>query len=139
MADAAFLALAMHNYKSQPGIADPMLASKIDAVENSFNFAAFARVNDAFNESYTPGSGFVPYTYSGYTNENKVISLAAAISTAHNVPLASTWNADTGRLLVSVTTPSQNYLEYSYGHGLPATVQSGADQFVCRYVGARRR
>ena len=105
----------MHNYKSQSGIADPMLASKIDAVENSFNFAAFARVNDAFNESYTPGSGFVPYTYSGYTNENKVISLAAAISTAHNVPLASTWNADTGRQLVSVTTPSQNYLEYSYG------------------------
>jgi hypothetical protein len=111
--DAAFFALALHNYKSQR--ATPAeLRTSIDALENRFNFAAFAGPG-AFRQAYFQPSGqFGCCTYGGYTNENKVISLAAALSTAHNVPLASMWNKDTGRTLTSLAS-AENYLVYSFG------------------------
>ena len=44
-----------------------------------------------------------------------MIALAGALSTAHNVPLASMWNKDTGRVLsVAHRSNSQNYLVYSF-------------------------
>jgi hypothetical protein len=139
--DAAFLALALHNYKSQPAT-PTVLRTSIDALENRFDFSAFTRPN-AFNQAYFPSTGFAANTYSGYTNENKVISLAAAVSTAHNVPLASTWNQDTGRVLTSLATP-ETYLNYSFGTDYRAafeqalvnfyvdTSQRGADNYANR-------
>jgi hypothetical protein len=141
--DAAFFALALHNYKSQP--ATPVgLSGSIDALENRFAFSAFT-TSGAFRQAYFKPTGqFGPYTYSGYTNENKVIALAAAVSTAHNVPLASMWNGDSGRVLTSMVTP-ENYLVYSFGTDYRApfvqallnlfvdTSQRGADNYATRF------
>jgi hypothetical protein len=143
--DASFIALALHNYKSQ-ATTSPALSASIDAVENRFNFAAFAGPG-AYRQAYFQPTGqFGCCTYSGYTNENKVIALAAALSTAHNVQLASMWNKDTGRLLASLTDPSQNYLVYSNDNVYRApfvqallnifvdTSGRGADNYLSRSV-----
>ncbi|MBA3481618.1 MAG: DUF3131 domain-containing protein [Pirellulales bacterium] len=111
--DAAFIALALHNYKSQT--ATPVgLRDSIDALQSRFDFSAFVRPN-AFNQAYfpSPGSGFSAFTYSGYTNENKVIALAADLS--DDVPLASMWNKDVGRTLAHLVDPADSFLTYSFG------------------------
>lgn len=110
--DASFFALALHNYKSQAAT-PTSLRTSIDTLENRFNFAVFAGPG-AFKQAYFQPTGqFGCCTYSGYTNEDKVIALAASLSTSHNVPLASMWNKDTGRTLTSLVTP-ENYLVYSF-------------------------
>lgn len=115
--DASFLALALHNYKQQSAT-PAALAASIDAIENRFNFAPFAG-SGAFNMAYFQPPGKSSYfsggTYAGYTNENKVIALAAALSTAHNVPLASMWNKDVARTLATLpgSGSTENYLVYS--------------------------
>lgn len=112
--DAAFLALALHNYKSQPATPSA-LHDSIDALENRFDFSAFAGAG-AFRQAYFQPTGqFGCCTYSGYTNENKVIALAAALSDDHNVPLANMWNKDVGRTLAYLVDPDQRHLVYSYG------------------------
>jgi hypothetical protein len=111
--DAAFIALALHNYKSQSATA-PALRDAIDALENRLNFAAFASPG-AFRQAYFQPTGqFGCCTYSGYTNEHKVIALAAEVNDANHVPLASQWNKDTGRVLASLVNPQQNHLVYSF-------------------------
>jgi Dockerin type I domain len=116
--DASFFALALHKYKSQPAT-PAALRTSIDALENRFDFSAFSGPG-AFKQAYFQPTGQFnqcgssgPCTYSGYTNENKVIALAASVSTSHNVPLASMWNKDTGRTATSLVTP-ENYLVYSF-------------------------
>lgn len=115
--DASFLALALHNYKQQSAT-PAALATSIDAMENRFNFAVFAG-SGAYNMAYFQPPGKASYfsggTYSGYTNENKVIALAAALSTAHNVPLASMWNKDVARTLATIpgSGSTENYLVFS--------------------------
>jgi hypothetical protein len=114
--DAGFLALALHNYKSQPAT-PTILRTSIDTLENRFDFSVFAGLG-AYKQAYFPLAGNFgttcggPCTYNGYTNENKVVALAAAISTLHNVPLAGMWNKDTARVLASLAT-AENYLNYS--------------------------
>lgn len=111
--DASFIALALHNYKSQ--FATPAaLATAIDDLQNRFNFAAFATTG-AFRQAYFQPTGeFGCCTYSGYTNEHKVIALAAEVSDDFHVPLASQWNKDTGRVLDHLVDPNQNHLVYSF-------------------------
>jgi hypothetical protein len=140
--DASFIALALHNYKSQP-TTPPALRDAIDAVQNRFNFAAFAE-SPGFNLAYNPATGFTPYHYSGYTHEGKVIALAAEVSDAHHVPLETMWNKDTGRVLDYLVDPNQDHLVYSYGtdHRAPFaqalinlfvdTRQRGADNYPNR-------
>jgi hypothetical protein len=98
--DASFIALALHNYKMQPAT-PPALVAQIDAVQNRFQLDAFA-IGSGFRMAYFPGSGITASTYDGYTNEGKVISLAAEVSDNHHVPLEALWNSDTAR--------SRNYL-----------------------------
>lgn len=112
--DASFIALALHNYKSQAAT-PPELAADIDALENRFNFAAFMTGGAVRQAYFQPTGQFGCCTYSGYTNEHKVIALAAELSDAYHVPLASQWNKDTGRVLASLVDPEQNHLVYSYG------------------------
>lgn len=115
--DAAFIALALHNYKTQAAT-PPALRDAIDALQNRFDFSAFDRPGvNAYNQAYfpAPGSGFSQFTYSGFTNENKVIAVAGELSTAHHVPLESMWNQDTGRVLASLVDPNQKFLTYSFG------------------------
>lgn len=142
--DAAFMALALHNYKSQS--ATPAgLRTSIDTVENRFNFAAFAGPG-AYKQAYFQPTGqFGCCTYGGYTNENKVITLAGAVNTANNVPLATMWNKDTGRVATALASP-ETYLTYSFGTDYRAsfaqallnlfvdTSERGADNYPTRSV-----
>jgi hypothetical protein len=117
--DASFIALALHNYKSQPAT-PAALNQAIDALENRFNWTLFSGAG-AFKLAYIPATGFSQNEYLGYTNENKVISLAAEASTAHHVPLETMWNKDVGRTLVNLVDPNQKFLVYSYGTDYRAT------------------
>ena len=126
--DASFFALALHNYKSQPAT-PAALRTSIDALENRFNFAAFAGPGTFKQAYFQPTGQFGCCTYSGYTNEDKVIALAASLSTSHNVPLASMWNKDTGRTLTSLVTP-ENYLVYSFDRSTAPFTQALLNLFV---------
>ena len=141
--DAGFIALALHNYKSQPAT-PPTLADAIDDLQNRFNFAAFATAG-AFRQAYfQPTGDFGCCTYGGYTNEHKVIALAAEVSEDFHVPLASQWNKDTGRVLAHLVDPDQNHLVYSFGTNYRApfvqallnlfvdTTERGADNYPTR-------
>lgn len=127
--DAAFLALALHNYRAQP--APPIsLRNDIDDLLNRLDFSAFVTPG-AFNQAFFPAGGFSPYTYSGFTNENKLIALATHLSEDHHVPLASMWNKDTGRVVASLVNPDQSFLVYSYGDDYRAPfVQALLNLFV---------
>jgi hypothetical protein len=109
--DAAFIALGLHQYKSQPGTSAP-LAPSIHAVQNRFEFDAFTTAL-RFRMAYFPGTGFTTAAYDGYTNEGKVISLAAEVSDLHHVPLESRWNGDTVRSRVFLVNPDDAHLTHS--------------------------
>ena len=127
--DAAFIALALHNYKSQP-TTPVALRDAIDTLENRFDFSAFT-TSGAFGQAYFPTGNFGCCTYSGFTNENKIIAMAAELSDAHHVPLESQWNKDTGRALAFLADPDQKYLVYSFGTDYRAPfVQALANLFV---------
>ncbi|MCA9235633.1 MAG: hypothetical protein KDA44_09175 [Planctomycetales bacterium] len=110
--DASFIALALHRYKSQP-TTSPALATTLDAVENRFQLDAFRLPGKGFALAYKDGTGFTTGAYDGYTNEGKVISLAAAASTDHNVPLAERWNTDVNRARTFLVNPSDAHLVHS--------------------------
>jgi hypothetical protein len=139
--DAAFMALALHNYKDST--TSPTLKPTLDTLENRFDFSAFAGPV-AYKQAYFQPTGqFGCCTYNGYTNENKVIALAGAVNTAHNVPLTAMWNKDTLRTATSKIAP-QTYLTYSPGTDFRAsfaqallnlfadTSQRGADNYPDR-------
>ena len=109
--DASFIALGLHNYKAQAATPAPLAAS-IDAVVNRFEFDAFAAPG-GFRLAYFPGSGFTGGTYDGYTNEGKVVSLAAELSTAHHVPLESRWNSDVNRVRAFLVNSDDAHLVHS--------------------------
>jgi hypothetical protein len=112
--DAAFLALALDRYKSLTTTA-PALAGVLGTVENRFDFGAFLQPGSGnaptqFIKAFKPAEGFVGGTYDGYTNEGKVISLAAAVNDSHHVPLGEAWNADDLRLRASLVNPDDAHL-----------------------------
>lgn len=99
--DAAFLALALHQYKSQPATSTALRES-LDRVQERFDFAPFVCAGGwcmAYRYA-TPHSpeGLISLTYNGYTNEAKVISLAAHLSKRSHVPIETCWNTDVHRV-----------------------------------------
>ncbi len=140
--DAAFIALALHNYKSQPAT-PASLGAAIDMLQNRFNFAAF-NTPGAFQQAYFPSGNFGCCTYSGFTNENKVIAMAAELSNDYHLPLEVQWNKDTGRVNTALVNTDQQYLVYSFGTEFRApfvqalanlffdTSDRGADNFPIR-------
>lgn len=99
--DAAFLALGMHRYKSQPSTTT-QLRQALDRTQNRFNFAAFAcpsgwRMAYRYRTQWNP-EGLVDLTYNGYTSEGHVISLAAHLQRQHHVPIDRYWNANVHRV-----------------------------------------
>ena len=99
--DAAFLALAMYQYKMLPSTPKTVRKS-IDATENRFDFAAFGspagwRMAYRYAAPWC-GEGFTACTYDGYTNEGNLVSLAAHLSGRHQVPIDTYWNASAHRV-----------------------------------------
>jgi hypothetical protein len=99
--DAAFLALALHRYKSQ-STTPTGLREAIHQTQERFNFAPFA-CSGGWCMAYryaTPHNpeGLISLTYNGYTNEAKVISLAAHLSKQHHMPIETCWNTDVHRV-----------------------------------------
>ncbi len=139
--DAAFIALALHNYKSQPAT-PTALHDAISSLESRFDFSAFTTVGAFRQAFFEPTGQFGCCTYEGYTHEHKVIALAAQLADA--VPLASQWNKDTGRVLAHLEDPNQNHLVYSFGTEFRApfvqallnlfvdTSERGADNYPTR-------
>ena len=121
--DAAFLALALHQYKSLPATsADLRLA--IERVQERLDFAAFA-CPAGWRMAYryatrSRRAGFVEGTYDGYTNEANIISLAAHLAGRHPIPIETHWNSNTHRLRgIDIypdnglaTNPWQNFVLY---------------------------
>jgi hypothetical protein len=99
--DAAFLALAMHRYKTLP--ATPMkLRKAIDETENRFDFAAFGCAT-GWRMAYRYASphsvaALTRFTYDGYTNEGNLVSLAAHLAARRHVPIETYWNATANRV-----------------------------------------
>ncbi len=99
--DAAFLALALHQYKSLPSTS-ARLRTAINRVENRFDFAAFACPR-GWRMAYRYAApackaGFVACVYDGYTNEGNLISLAAHLSRRHHVAIETYWNTSVHRV-----------------------------------------
>lgn len=99
--DAAFLALALHQYKSLPTI-PPALRQEIDDTQNRFDFSAFScpqgwRMAYRYATPERPAH-FTDCTYNGYTNEGNLISLAAHLSVRHHVPIETHWNQTPNRV-----------------------------------------
>lgn len=103
--DAAFLALALHQYRGLPRISGP-LRTGIAQVQERLDFASFAAPG-GWRMAYryaTPSqpAGFAPWTYDGYTNEANIISLAAQLCGRHPVPIETYWNSNKQRARIDL-------------------------------------
>jgi hypothetical protein len=99
--DAAFLALALHQYQSLRATSAE-LRLVIERVQDRLDFAAFARPA-GWRMAYryatrSQAAGFVERTYDGYTNEANIISLAAHLAGRRRIPIETHWNSNTHRL-----------------------------------------
>jgi hypothetical protein len=108
--DAAFLALAMHRYKTLP-TTSAKLRKVIDDTENRFDFAAFGctagwRMAYRYSAGHSP-EGFTPFTYDGYTNEGNLVSLAAHLTGRRHVPIETYWNTTSLRVRAGSSTPDR--------------------------------
>ena len=115
--DAAFMALALHQYKSLPTTASPLRAA-INAVQNRFNFAAFSDTQApttgwklAFK---TDTNTFTAGTYDGYSGEPWLISLAAHLAENHHVDIRTHYHSAVFRQLDSLVNPADAHLVHSF-------------------------
>ena len=99
--DAAFLALALRQYARRGATPRP-LAAAIERTVERFDFAVFASPRGwrmAYRyESPRSSGGLVDLVYDGYTNEGRVISLAAHLARRRHVPIETYWNAEVHRV-----------------------------------------
>ena len=114
------------------------LSASIDALENRFDFAAFAgsgRLQASLFSTHRP----IRLLHLQRLHQREQSDRAGRrVVDDHNVPLASMWNKDTGRLLASLTDPSQNYLVYSNGTGISGSIRAGAVEYFRRHFRPRR-
>ncbi len=109
--DAAFIALGMQLYQSQPGVA-PAVQQKVHDTVNQFNFAAF-EASDGWRLAYSAGAGFSSFRYKGYTGEGKTISLAAELADTNHVDLEDQWHSDTLRTRDSLADDDNDVVTYT--------------------------
>ncbi len=122
--DAAFLALALYQYKWLSSTSPPLRAA-IDRTQIRFDFAAFS-CPDGWRMAYryaTPqgAEGFVRCVYDGYTNEGNLTSLAAHLMPNHRVPIETHWNTSTKRVRMELA-----------GLGAPGTPGRAAMVHQCK-------
>ena len=115
--DAAFLMLALHQYKWLPSTSPP-LRTAINQTQNRFDFPAFS-CPEGWRMAYrypTPWSaeGFVRCVYDGYTNEGNLTSLAAHLASSHRVPIETHWNTSAKRARMQLAGLSHAPVVHSY-------------------------
>ncbi len=114
--DAAFLSLALHQYKSQPAT-PPALRAAIARVEARFAYEPFEcpagwRMAYRYRSAYS-AEGFTPCTYDGYTNEGNLVSLAAHLTPGRGLPIERHWNSSTHRVRATVAGNDSGPLVHS--------------------------
>lgn len=115
--DAAFMALALHQYK---GLATTSVGLKnsIDAVQNRFNFAAFSDTQAptvGWKLAYNTGTqSFTAGTYDGYSGEPWLISLAAHLANTHHVDITQHYHSAVFRSLDFVSNPADAHMVHSF-------------------------
>jgi hypothetical protein len=127
--DAAFMFLALYQYKSQAGTS-AALRTNIESMLDRFNFAAFSSANGWrmawFNDSRTFTSG----TYDGYGGENWTISLAAHLAQVNRVDITTNFNANVFRVKDYLVDFNNRHLVHSFDQFRPPFVQWLLDLFV---------
>ncbi len=130
--DAAFMALALHQYKNSPGVS-PALAQAVDDVQNRFNFTAFSDTvgsTRGWKFAYRTDTGLTDGTYNSYSGEPWVISLAAALSDDFHVPIETQWNSAVFRTKDSLTGADDEHLVSTFDQFRPPFVQWLLPMFV---------
>ncbi len=127
--DAAFMFLALYQYKSQAGISST-LQTNVEAMLDRFNFAAFSSSNGWRMAWFENTHSFTGATYSGYGGENWVISLAAHLSTTHHVDITTHYNANVDRTKTYLVNAENYHLIHSNEAFRPPFVQWLFDLFV---------
>lgn len=114
--DTAFMALALHQYKNQPGIS-PTLAAEIGSVQNRFDFSAFSDTEGStrgWKLAYrTDGSGFTDGTYNGYSGEPWLISLAAHLADTNHVDITEQYHSAIFRAVDHLRDPGLEHVVHS--------------------------
>jgi len=114
--DAAFLALALHQYKSLPTTSTG-LRTAIDGLENRIDLAAFSDTEgprQGWKLAYHPDTeSFTEATYDGYSGEPWVISLAAELSEANHVPITQHYHSATLRVKDYLVDPERAHLVHA--------------------------
>jgi len=115
--DAAFMALALHQYKSLATTSAAMQTSIQDLVDR-FNFAAFSDMQQpttGWKLAYQYGSGqFTAGTYDGYSGEPWLISLAAQLAETNRIDIATHWNSAVFRQQESLVDADNAHLVHSF-------------------------
>ena len=115
--DAAFMALALHQYKQLPTTSAP-LRNAIDQVQNRFNFAAFSDTQQptvGWKLAYKIDTGtFTTGTYDGYSGEPWVISLAAHLADDNHVDITTHYHSAVFRQEAFLVDPDKAHLVHSF-------------------------
>jgi hypothetical protein len=110
--DAAFMFLALYQYKALPGTSRA-LRTEIQGVLDRFNFEAFSS-DDGWKLGYLiTDHKFKDGTYDGYSGEPWVISLAADLATNHHVDITTQYNSGINRVKDYLVDPANEYMVHT--------------------------
>jgi len=131
--DAAFLALALHQYRALRATPAALRAA-IERTVERFDFAAFVRP-DGWCMAYRyptrhDREGFLALTYNGYTSEADLISLAAHLARRCHVPIETCWHSDVYRDRVRLAPQGRSAVVHSLAEFRAPFVQALWNLFV---------
>ena len=115
--DAAFMALALHQYKSQ-STTSAALSSSINTLQNRFDFSSFSDTSApalGWKLAYqTDSNTFTTGTYDGYSGEPWLISLAAHLSDAFHVDINTHYHSAIFRQSEFLVNEADAHLVHSF-------------------------
>ena len=109
--DAAFLYLALYQYRSDPGV-DPSLRAAVDQLLDRFDFSVFATPG-GWSMAYHESTGQFAGPYDGYSGEPWLISLAAHLSSTHHVGVETLYHSATLRVRDFLVDPARAHLVHA--------------------------
>jgi hypothetical protein len=111
--DAAFLALALYQYRALPST-PPGLRDQISGLLGRFNFAAFGSPQGwKLAYSYGPPEGFTAGSYDGYSGEIWTMSLAAHLMPTNRVDITQYYHTGINRVQAFCEEPSLAHAVHS--------------------------